>query len=323
MGDMELNKFKSHQGYSYMFKENNLSLGLFFPIESYKGSIPVMDLDQQMKLARKAEEAGFASLFVRDVPLYDPTFGDVGQIYDPWVFLGYLAAHTNQIALGTGSIVTTLRHPLHVAKAAASVDCISGKRLVLGIATGDRPIEFSAFSVDRGQRSLLFQESLYVMRQVWKEEFPEIHSPNVSLQYGDLLPKPELKDIPILITGHSSQTPEWIAKNSDGWFYYPRNVEFQASLINEWRTSTSEFKPFLQSLYIDLSFDSNEKPTPIHLGFRTGHKFLISYLNTLKEAGVNHVAFNLKYGQRPVEEVIQELGEEVVPYFPALSSKEV
>ncbi|MBS4207199.1 LLM class oxidoreductase [Bacillus sp. FJAT-50079] len=315
-----MNKFKAHQGYTYMFKENNLSLGLFFSIESYKGSIPEMNLDQQMKLARKAEEVGFASLFVRDVPLHDPTFGDVGQIYDPWVFLGYLAANTKQIALGTGSIVTTLRHPLHVAKAAASVDRISGNRLVLGIATGDRPIEFSAFSEDRGRRGQLFQESLHVMRQVWEEEFPEIHSTKISLQNGDLLPKPELEDIPVLVTGHSSQTPEWIALNSDGWFYYPRNLDLQARLINEWRTLTSEFKPFAQSLYIDLSDNPNEDPTPIHLGFRAGHKYLISFLNTLKGIGVNHVAFNLKYGHRPVEEVIQELGEEVLPYFPALSN---
>lgn len=317
-----MNKFESHQGYSNMFKENQLSLGLFFPLESYKGSIPEMDLEKQMNLAKMAEEARFASLFVRDVPLYDPNFGDVGQIYDPWVFLGYLAAHTKEIALGTGSIVTTLRHPLHVAKAAASVDRMSGKRLVLGVATGDRPIEFSAFAVDREERSQLFQESLHVMRQVWKDEFPKIHSPSLDLQNADLLPKPELKDIPILVTGHSSQTPEWIAKNSDGWFYYPRNVNNQAALIKEWRTLTDTFKPFSQSLYIDLSENPNEDPTPIHLGFRTGHRFLVDYLNTLKEVGVNHVAFNLKYGQRPVEEVIQELGEEVVSYFPALTKKE-
>src|SRR5699024_722118 len=59
----------------------------------------------------------------------------------------------------------------------------------------------------------------------------------------------------------------------------------------------------------------------IRLGFRTGRKFLISYLHDLKEIGVNHVAFNLKDGKRPAEEVVQELGEEVVPFFPALKNK--
>lgn len=70
-------------------------------------------------------------------------------------------------------------------------------------------------------------------------------------------------------------------------------------------------------IWIDLSENANENPTPIHLGFRSGHKYLVSYLTKLKEIGVNHVALNLKYGNRPVEDVIQELGEMVLPYFPA------
>ena len=119
-----------------------------------------MDLDEQMILAKKAENLGFASLFVRDSPLYDSNFGDVGALYDPWVFLAYVAAHTDRIALGTSSIVTTLRHPLHVAKSAASLDKISNQRLLLGVATGDRPIEFPAFKVDVNEKAALFRESI-------------------------------------------------------------------------------------------------------------------------------------------------------------------
>jgi luciferase-type oxidoreductase len=304
-----------------MFKENHLSLGLFFPIESYEGSIPAMNLDQQMKLAKQAEEAGFASLFVRDVPLHDPEFGDAGQIHDPWVFLGYLAAHTKKIALGTGSIVTPLRHPLHMAKAAASLDQISGNRLILGLAAGDRPIEFSAFSTDREKRAQLLQESLHVMRKAWKEEFPEIHASTTDLKGADLLPKPELGDIPVLITGNASQTPRWIAQHSDGWFFYQRNLDLQALRINEWRSYINECKPFAQSLSLDLSEDPNEEPTFMQLGFRSGRNYLISYLDSFREIGVNHVAFNFKAARRPVDEMVQELGEEVAPYFPAFSTE--
>jgi luciferase-type oxidoreductase len=314
-----MNQFNKHKGFSRMFQENNLTLGLFFPIESYEGSIPEMDVEKQMKLAKRAEELNFAALFVRDVPLYDPYFGDVGQIYDPWVFLGYLAAHTENIALGTASIILTLRHPLHVAKAAASVDKLSGERLVLGVATGDRPIEFPAFAVDPDQRSGLFQESVFVMKKVWEENFPAIRSPRVDLLNGDLLPKPRLFDIPVLVTGHSSQSPEWIAQHSDGWLYYPRNLVFQSELIKNWRSLTDQFKPFAQSLYIDLTEDPNQPPTPIHLGFRIGRNPLIQFIENLKNAGVNHVILNLKYGHRPVEEVMEELGQEVVPHFPALT----
>lgn len=316
-----MNRFDKHKGYSRMFQENNLTLGLFFPLESYEGSIPEMNIEKQMKLAKRAEELNFAALFVRDVPLYDPHFGDVGQIYDPWVYLGYIAAHTENIALGTASIILTLRHPLHVAKAAASIDKISGERLVLGVATGDRPIEFPAFSVDPEERGTLFQESIFVMKRAWEENFPAVRSPRVNLWNGDILPKPRLSDIPVLVTGHSSQSPEWIAQNSDGWMYYPRNLKFQTELIKNWRSLTDRFKPFSQSLYVDLTEDPNHAPVPIHLGFRIGRNPLIEFIEGLKNAGVNHVIINLKYGRRPVEEVIDELGEEVLPHFPALTGK--
>lgn len=314
-----MEKFKKHKGYSRMYQENKLTLGLFFPIESYMGDVPEMNIEKQMKLAKRAEELNFASLFVRDVPLRDPNFGDVGQIYDPFTYLGYVAANTEKIALGTGSIILTLRHPLHVAKAAASVDRLSGERLILGVATGDRPIEFPAFAVNPEDRSELFREAVAVIRKAWKEHFPTIDSGRVHLANGDLLPKPKLSDIPLMVTGHSGQSPEWIAENSDGWIYYPRGLKFQKMLIDNWRSLTDEFKPFTQSLYVDLAEDPYHVPIPIHLGFRTGRVFLIEFLEDLRDAGVNHVIINLKYGQRPVEEVIEELGEFVLPHFPALS----
>lgn len=314
-----MNKIEEHNGYSRTFKENKLSLGMFFPLEAYEGSIPEVNLEQQVKLAIAAEEANFASLFARDIPLNDPSFGDAGQIYDPWVYLSYIAAHTKKIALGTGSAITSFQHPLNLAKSAASVDKISGQRLLFGIATGDRPIEFNAYGVDREKRGELFQEALYVMKEAWTTSFPTINSKRVSLAGADLLPKPQLGDIPVLVTGHSGQSLEWIAKESDGWITYPRNPAQQEGLIREWRSLTGEFKPFTQSLYIDLAEDPNEGPTPIHLGFRSGYKYLNEYLNELQKIGVNHVIFNVKFVRRPIAEVIQELGEEVVPYFPALT----
>lgn len=313
-----MNTFKRHRGYSRTFQENKLSLGLYFPLEAYEGSTPKMELEEQVNLAIKVEEANFASLFVRDIPLQDPSFGDVGQIYDPWVFLSYVAAHTKQIALGTGSVITSFRHPLDVAKSASSVDRISGQRLLFGVATGDRPIEFTAYRSDRENRSDLFRESFHVMKEVWQNSFPQINSNRVQLNGADLLPKPALLDIPVIVTGHSGQSLEWIAENGDGWLSFPRNPDQQGEIINNWRSLTTEFKPFSQSLYIDLAIDPDEGPTPIHLGFRSGYKYLIEFLTRLQAVGVNHVILNIKFSERPVEDVILELGEKVVPHFPAL-----
>ena len=145
----------------------------------------------QERLARRAEELGFAALWVRDVPLRDPTFGDIGQIYDPWVYLGWIAAQTRDIALATGSIVLPLRHPLHTAKAAASVDQLTQGRLVLGVASGDRPVEFPSFGVDFERRGSLFRENFRVIREVLADEFPVVRSSYGALSgTADLVPKP-------------------------------------------------------------------------------------------------------------------------------------
>ncbi|PPA69422.1 LLM class oxidoreductase [Jeotgalibacillus proteolyticus] len=310
-----MDNLKSHQGFAQTFKDNTLTIGLGFPLESYEGSFPKMDLEEQMLLAKKSESLGFASLFVRDSPLYNPKLDDVGALYDPWVFLSYVAAHTNQIALGTSSIVTTLRHPLHVAKSAASLDTISKQRLLLGVGSGDRPIEFPVFKVDDHEKAALFRESIVVMKKVWKESFPQIQTERVEMLQGDVVPKPILSDIPILGTGYSGQTIEWLAKHTDGWFFYSQGVNEQRELVKKWREAAGVFKPFAQSLAIDLSENSNEAPKPIKGGFRSGYKFLIDYLHAYSDAGVNHVMFGLKNSKRPAAEVIQELGEYIVPHF--------
>lgn len=309
-----------NQGFNRMFKQGEMTLGLFFPLESYSADFPLMR--KQEELAKLAESLDFAALWFRDVPLRDPSFGDVGQIYDPWVYLSWIACQTSKIALATGSIVLPLRHPIHVAKAASSIDKLSNGRLVLGVASGDRPVEFSAFNVARDTRGERFREHFNALNKLLYDDFPEIEN-----QYGtlfgnaDVLPKAE-KRIALLTTGNSQQDLTWIAKNSDGWLSYPRRLSFQKDLIHQWNSKIEQsapdvFKPFSQSLYIDLSANPDERARPIHLGFRCGRHALVSFLNELKSIGVNHVAINLKYGTRPAQEVIQELGEYVLPHFSA------
>jgi len=306
---------RDSRAFHRMFAPGRLTVGVFFPIEAFPGDRPTMA--DQVPLARRAEELGFGALWFRDVPLRDPSFGDVGQIFDPWVYLGFIAAQTQQIALATGAIVLPLRHPLHTAKAAASVDQVSGGRLLLGIASGDRPIEFPAFGVDAERRGELFREHVRVIRQVLEGSFEPVSSAFGAFHGADLVPKPA-GWMPLLVTGSSQQSPEWIAQCSDGWITYPRPLIAQARVAREWhetvqRHSPGAFKPLAQSLYVDLSTDADESPTAIHLGFRSGWKALLDHMLGLREAGVNHVAFNLKYGRRRALDVIDELGREVLP----------
>jgi luciferase-type oxidoreductase len=307
-------------GFQRLFAQGHLTVGVFFPIEAFQRDQPTMR-DQEC-LAVRAEELGYAALWTRDVPLRDPNFGDLGQVYDPWVWLGWIAAQTREIALATGSIVLPLRHPLHTAKAAASVDRLSRGRFVMGVASGDRPIEFPAFGVPTDEREVLFRESIAVIRKVLEEEFPALRSRFGEMRGNvDLVPKP-IGRLPILVTGSSRQSPEWIAEHADGWITYPRSLERQAELAARWRATTAAvspgaFKPFAQSFYIDLHADPDHPPQPIHLGFRSGRKVLLDFLIALRSIGVHHVILNLKYGARSAGEVLEEIGLEVLPQLKA------
>ncbi|EOT7488858.1 MULTISPECIES: LLM class oxidoreductase [Pseudomonas] len=313
-----------HLGFRRTFRQGHLSLGLFFPLEAFEGDTPSM-LDQ-VTLAKRTEALGFSALWFRDVPLRDPSFGDVGQVFDPWVYLGYIAAHTKNIALGTASIALPLHHPLHTAKAAASVDQLSKGRLLLGVASGDRPVEFPAFNVDPEKRGERFREYCEVIRQVHGRHFAPLHWSEGELLGADVIPKPTTREIPLFVTGHSRQPLDWIARESHGWINYPRPPKIQRLIVEDWKEAVlqqcgSIYKPFVQSLYIDLDARSSTPPSPIHLGFRLGRTHLRALLQTLQDIGVDHVILNLKYGRRPAAEVIEELGLYVLPHFPGHGSQ--
>ncbi len=294
-----------------------LTLGLVFPLEAYSGSIATME--NQEKLAKRAEELGFKALWFRDVPFNDPTFGDAGQLYDPWIYMTHIMNHTKEITLATGSIILPLRHPVHTAKSINSLQLLSNKRLVLGVASGDRPIEYPAFNQHLENKAILFRDSFFYIKAL-QGDFPNYTSKFYGTTNGaiDLLPKYYSKT-PMLVTGYSGQSLDWIATHSDGWLYYPRDFRTLQMVLQQWRDALSTtgkgWKPFMQSLYVDVTEDSTAKPTPIHLGFKSGTDYLNAHLQLLKSYGVHHVILNLKYGSRPAEQMIEEIGEKVLPNF--------
>ena len=305
-------------GFKRVFAKGQLTLGIGFPIEAYDG--PVAELTHQIARAKAAERGGFAMVWCRDIPVYDPSFGDLGQIYDPWVWLGYVAAQTSSIALGTGSIILPLRAPVDIAKAACSVDQLSEGRLVFGVASGDRPVEYSVFDKPFDERGDQFIHSFDIIREL-SHRPTDWHNQQVAhTRQLNVLPKSHSGDLPMLVTGNSRQSVEWIAEKADGWLMYPRPLTAQQFTVNQWQSSVQshgyDWKPFAQSLYIDLTENPDKEPTPIHLGFQLGRNPLIAHLNALQELGVNHVLFNVKFSSRPVDDVLAELSEYVTPLFP-------
>ncbi|MEM6807012.1 MAG: LLM class oxidoreductase [Bacteroidota bacterium] len=315
-----------NRAYNQVFKSGKLSLGIVVPIENYaQSSVPSMA--HHLERVELIERLGFSALWVRDVPFHVPSFGDAGQTYDPFTYLGYLAGRTKNIGLGIGSIALPLHHPVHVVKSAATIDQLSGGRLLMGVASGDRPTEYPAMGIEFDQRGELFREAFQYIRSS-QENFPSIESKHFGKLDGqvDILPKAKGPKIPLLITGHSRQSLEWNAQEGDGWMSYPKNLSQQAQTIAQWRELVEEnspySKPFLQPLYVDLVKDENALPQGIHLGFRLGLNYLIEYLKHLEHIGVNHVMLNLRFNQRDIETSLEELAEKVLPHFTHSQKKE-
>lgn len=151
-----------------------------------------------------------------------------------------------------------VRHPVRVAKEATSIDQLFPDRLIMGVASGDRKKDFTALGIEREERGELFKQSFDFLDRLLKEENPSIDSDFGIVDSGTmkLMPKP-VTTIPTLITGFSQQSIEWIAEHGDGWMQYPRSIEVQSSLIKDYRELSDReqpgiFKPFTQTLYIDL-----------------------------------------------------------------------
>ena len=309
------------QGFHSVYAENHLTLGIGVPIEAYQSPVPKMH--NQIELIKRVEQGGFAAVWCRDVPLLDPGFGDAGQMYDPWVWLGYVAAQTSAIALGTGSIILPLRRPVDLSKAATSVDQLSNGRLILGVASGDRPVEYSVYDVPFERRDHLFREAFQLIRATSHRPDGWDNQHAVQSHKVDLLPKSYNSDLPMFVTGNSRQSVDWIAEHATGWLMYPRPVKQQRDVLRQWQEALEKteqsWKPFSQSLYIDLTETADSAPAPIHLGFRLGRRPLIHLLQQLRDIGVNHVTFNIRFSSRPVPDVIDELCEYVVPEFPKIN----
>lgn len=319
--------FYNHPGYRRMFAPDRLTLGIFLPLRSYQGDMEV--LSGQADLVSRIDQQGFAAVWVRDVPLLDPSFGDAGQVFDPFTYLSFLAARTQKIAMATGSIIATLRHPIDLVKAASTIDQLSGGRLVMGLASGDRPMEFPAYGVAHSTRSERFSQAIDYMRQLMQPGTLAIDSALGQLQGAQCLPKPATGRIPLLVTGGSGQSLEWIAEHADGWLTYPnathtpRGPQHLAEKIRAWRDLIpgGAFRPHVTNEWIDLVDQPDFPRTSLHGGhvLRTGRNGLIALLQEWQAGGVNHAALGIQHAQRPAAEVLDELAREVLPHFPSLA----
>lgn len=306
--------------YDSVFVPGQLTLGLMTPLDTAAGQQP--DIDAAVALARRAEAQGFAALWARDVPLMipqglpdDAVPLQASAVDDPFVWLTLLATATSRIALGMAAAVLPLRHPLHLAKAALSLDRVAHGRFILGLGSGDRPEEFAAFGASLETRAAVFRARWPLLRGALSTDANE-RAAMLETAGFPVLPAPRAR-IPMLVVGSARQSLQWIASHADGWATYHREVAQQEGRIGLWQQAQqqklgTQRRPFVQSAQLELLDDSDAPATALPLGLRGGSAAVLDYLRRLQTLGVDHVMLH-PAGNRPAAEVIEQIGAEILP----------
>ncbi|MFC8529625.1 LLM class F420-dependent oxidoreductase [Nocardia sp. NPDC057227] len=215
--------------------------------------------------AKAAEETGFHSFYVPEhthIPVKreaaHPQTGDASlpddrymRTLDPWVALGTAAAVTSRIELATAVALPVEHDPITLAKTIATLDHLSGGRVVLGAGFGWNTDELSDHGVPPGKRRTVLREYLEAMRALWTEEEASYQGDYVSFGPSWAYPKPA-RTVPVLIgAAGTEKTFGWIAKSADGWITTPGETDVTdrlALLHRIWDEAGREGKPRVVAL---------------------------------------------------------------------------
>ena len=195
-----------------------MKFGVFLPSHG-----PAKSPEAVRQVALAAEQTGFDSVWAADHVLVHERYSDFCMI-ETFVTLGYVAAITERVTLGTTVLVLPQRDPILAAKQAAAVDQYSNGRLILGIGVGWMPDEYRFLRTDFGQRGRIMDEWMDVMQALWREERPSFRGEWISFEASSFEPKPAQEGgPPLTIGGLSDAAIRRAATKGDGW--QPIHVE--------------------------------------------------------------------------------------------------
>jgi probable F420-dependent oxidoreductase len=184
-------------------------------------------------LVRTAEEVGIESIWAIEhvvVPLgYQSRYPftrdgrmpmpDDAPIGDPLLQLAYAASLTRNLRLGTAVIILPQRHPAYVAKEVATLDRLSGGRVILGVGIGWLREEFKVVGVPFSERANRAEESIRAIRSLWGEKPEPFEGDYYRWTPVESHPKPvQQPGVPILVGGHAEAAGRRAARVGDGFF---------------------------------------------------------------------------------------------------------
>ncbi|SEF56311.1 probable F420-dependent oxidoreductase, Rv2161c family [Thermomonospora echinospora] len=191
----------------------------------------VLDAGPLREVAVAVERSGFDGLSLSEHPVPGARWMASGghQTLDPFVALGYAAAATERIRLLTYLAVAPYRNPFLLAKAAATLDRLSGGRMTLGLGTGYQKSEFYALGVDMDERNALFDEALDVLPLHWSGEPFSYQGRHFSARDVIARPRPVQDPIPIWVGGNSRLSRRRVAERAQGWMPMSGGAQLSAT----------------------------------------------------------------------------------------------
>lgn len=207
---------------------------------------PYTTPDMLVRLSEAAERTGIDSIWVSEHlvvpdPKQPPSNMDPGDpILDPVTALAFLAGRTRTVLLGTGIIVLPLRNPLILAKELATVDVLSGGRLVFGVGVGYVEKEFDALEASFGDRGVRTEEYLAAIRAIWTEPRPAYEGTTVSFSGVQAYPHPvQRPHPPIVMGGYARPVMRRTIRQADGWFGWGLDPDAAAGRMEVLRETAS------------------------------------------------------------------------------------
>jgi probable F420-dependent oxidoreductase len=178
-------------------------------------------------------------------PTLDPPHGPFPptlQVLDSIVALTLIAAHTTTVKIASGIIILPLRNPVLLAKELASIDVVSGGRLIVGVAAGYIRQEFEAVGVPLEQRHERTDDYIQALRALWAMDRPAHHGRFASFEGINAYPRPVQRPGPQLIVGGESRAALVRAVTmADGWYGF--DVDLPQTLNRLHRVETEHARP--------------------------------------------------------------------------------
>jgi probable F420-dependent oxidoreductase len=304
---------------------SGLAYGLQLPVQSqstiyaepWEAAAGPADL---VEIARAADRSGFDYIAGCDhvgVPRRLATAMSTIW-YDPVATLSYLAGVTEHVRLLSHVAVVGLRHPLLTAKQYATLDHLSGGRLVLGVGAGHVREEFEVLGVDFERRGPVLDESMDALRAaLGPDEFPEHHGKLYDFEGLGQRPRPAQEHVPLWVGGSSPAAVRRAALKADGWLPQgdPRDrLPAQIGRIRRLREETAVEGPFVFGAITEPLYVGDP-------GWEVGRRTLTGAPEVLAESlrayramGVDQIQVRFRCRDRAeLTDQISEFGTEVGP----------